>query len=72
VINGRAKAAASLHSKNGPGLGPGRDVDVTTARTLLGVRVNSVVVQSENKLGGFCVRAENSLASARMTACLFR
>jgi len=35
MINGRAKAAASLLSKNGPGLGPGRDVDVTTARTLL-------------------------------------
>jgi hypothetical protein len=35
VINGRAKAAASLLSKGDPGLGPERDIDVTTARTLL-------------------------------------
>jgi hypothetical protein len=35
VINGRAKAAASLLSKDGPGLGPERDADVTTERTLV-------------------------------------
>jgi hypothetical protein len=38
VIHGRAKAAAFLPSKDDPGLGPERDMDVTTARTLL-VRV---------------------------------
>jgi hypothetical protein len=35
VINLRAKAAASLLSKDDPGLGPERDMDVTTSRTLL-------------------------------------
>jgi hypothetical protein len=49
VINGRAKAAASLLSKGDPGLGPERDIDVTTAHA--GARVTSVILQSENNLG---------------------
>jgi hypothetical protein len=74
MINGRAKAATPLLSKNGSALGPERHVGrrCRYSAHAAGVRVTSVVVQSENELGGFCVQAKNSLASARMTARLLR
>ena len=69
-----AQGGHSLLSKNDSALGPERDVGrrCRFCAHAAGVRVNSVVVQSENELGGFCVQGKNSLVSACMTACLLR